>query len=89
MAQGKEEAASRAYGPMARIGVGFETERYRVLGNIVLHKDTRLSDTLNRQKDFIVIEQASVFSLDNGVKLREQDPLMLHKEAIIFAWEQN
>ena len=88
MAPGKEDTPSQAYGPMELIGVGFETPSYRVLGKIALHKNTRLSDTLNRQKDFIVIENALVFSLKNGTKLREQNPPMLRKDAVVFVWEQ-
>jgi hypothetical protein len=85
----KKDSAAYLYGQVQWLGVGIETSRYRIRGRLVQHKDSRFSDSLNRQRDFIVLCDAKVMPLDNVGEARKYSALMVNRDEVILAWEDN
>lgn len=75
------------YGEVEPIIVGIETARHRIEGKLVQHKDSRFSDTLNRQRDFIVLCDARVTSLNGDGGTREHNVLIVNRDEVVLAWE--
>lgn len=61
------------------------TQNHRIEGEIYLHSNVRLNDELNnnaRQRDFIAVTSAKIYSVDGDVLLRAVDYLNVNKSFI-------
>lgn len=85
----KKDSGAYLYGQIQWLGVGIETSRYRIRGRLVQHKDSRFSDSLNRQRDFIVLCNAEVVPLNEAGETRQYNALMVNRDEVILAWEDN
>ena len=70
------------------IEVGLETSKYKILGKVPLYKNKRFSDSLNDEKDFIVLRDVKVFSLKDNKLFYEKEYLMVNKSCVLLSWEE-
>lgn len=75
--------------PKEPLGVVIVTEKYRIVGDVHLTENTRLSDMLNidtSKKDFIPITNARIYSSSDEKLLFSKDFLLINRQFIMTVY---